>query len=112
MAWDKIKTFRALKVLRHDCPYIEQDVTKDELDALREDLQRLQAEQDNLRKEAPEYWPKRENDCEDDPETLSEAHQVLRMTYETRFTDYMDFASNLIRARIKERLGPPPENTS
>lgn len=85
MAWDEIKTFDCLKVLRHDCPFISKDVKQEELDALRGEAE-------------TGGWFK--------PDVLEAVAQkdlaatLLRRKYEILFLDHVDDASRALREHI------------
>ncbi len=89
MAWDEIKGFTCLKALRHDCPYIAQDVTDREIAALMSEAA-----------EGNWFAP---GELE---QVLEEkrAFTLLRRKYEVLFLDHIDTVSRDLRARISAEM--------
>lgn len=86
MAWDEIRTFPCLRVLRHDCPFIAEDVTTCEVDALRAEA------------EAGAWFSQSALAAIKTEET---AFRLLRRKYEVLFLDHVDAASAALRDNIR-----------
>ncbi len=95
MAWTEIRKLSCIKVLRHDCPYIHNDVTEQELSMLRLEAQ---------------TWPERKETDWD--RNQSEAHRLLRQKYEFLFLTHIDHVSQLLRDRIDEKVRETSETAN
>lgn len=85
MAWDKIKTFDCLKVLRHDCPFIASDVSQKEIDMLRGEAK------------AGAWFKPGVLDSFGEEDL---AFRLLRRKYEVLFLDHNKSASRILREKI------------
>lgn len=85
LAWTEIRRLPRLLILRHDCPYIAEDVAA-------EDLQALRAEAES------EGWYENAHDVPQDAPTL------LRRKYEVQFLEHIDNISQKLREHIGSKL--------